>query len=167
MTGAEGEQTDAFRVLLRESQAIVAGTVLCAAVIAASAGMIASIGTLCVAIVGTVALYWIAAVYAATIARLIGTRGRLLHVLAEVLRRSWHVALASLLPLGVLVAAALLGAGLATAATIALLGTIAILAGYGYLAGRAGGLSAWACVGAAAAGAGIGGLIVLLRSAVM
>jgi hypothetical protein len=150
--------------LLREAQAIVAGTIVCAAVIAAGAGHTPSIGALCVAIVFTVSTYWLAGIYAATMGVVIADGAPVARAALGVARRSWHVLVASLVPVVILTVSAALGAQLPVAATIALVATVGLLAVYGFLAGRAGGFGIGGCVASAVGGAGLGLLIVLLKS---
>jgi hypothetical protein len=70
------------------------------------------------------------------------------------------------LPVGILLLAELLGgADLRTAAWIALIATIGLLTLYSYIAGARGGLDAWGRLVSAAAGAGLGSLVALLKVA--
>jgi hypothetical protein len=141
----------------------ITGTVVCAAAIAYSAGHTDSIGELSAIILGTVAVYWIAHLHAVTIGSALTHRHHPLAAFEHALRETWPIAGASVVPLGVLLVTALLGAELKTAAWTALIATIALLTAYSYLAGIRGGLDRWGRLASGAAGLGLGLLVVLLK----
>jgi len=141
----------------------ITGTVVCAAVIAYAGDSSTSLGRLCLAIVGTVVVYWLAHLHAVTIGSSLThahhPRAAFQHALGE----TWPILGASVVPVGVLVGASLLGAELRTAAWIALVASIALIAGYSYLAGVRSGLDRRGRLMSAAAGLGLGLLVVLLK----
>ena len=143
----------------------ITGTVVCAAAIAYSGGHTDSVAQLSLVILGTVAVYWVAHLHAVTIGSALTHRHHPLAAFEHALKETWPIAGASVVPLGVLLIATLLGAELKTAAWIALVASIALLTGYSYLAGVRGGLDHWGRIGSAAAGLGLGLLVVLLKVA--
>jgi hypothetical protein len=151
--------------LLSGGEGMITGTVVCAAVIAYGAGHVGSTAQLMLAIFGTVAVYWLAHLHAVTIGDSLTHQHHPLAALRHALVETWPIAGASVAPVAVLLVCELLGAELRTAAWIALIVTIALLAAYSYLAGARGGLDTWGRVASAAAGAGIGILVALLKVA--
>ena len=138
---------------------------MCAAVIAYAGGNVASIAHLTAAILGTVAVYWLAHLHAVTIGNAI-THGR--HPLASFRHAAWEtlpILGASVVPVVVLLLASLLGADLRTAAWSAMIATILLLTAYSYVAGVRGGLSIGGRIACAAAGAGLGIVVALLKVA--
>lgn len=149
--------------LLRNAEAVMTGTVVCAAVIAAGVGHTESIRQLCLAISLTVFIYWCAHLYAAALAGAIAHRKHPLHAARDAIAHTWLVGGASLLPLGILVTANLLGAELKPAATIALAATVGLLALYGGIAGHRGGFGPKGVTVSALGGAFIGLLVVGMK----
>jgi hypothetical protein len=150
--------------LFRASEGAITGTVVCAAAIAAGAGHIHTVGELSLVILGTVAVYWIAHLHAETIGSALTHRH---HPFAAIRHAFWEtlpIAAASVVPLGVLLVTTLFGAGLTTAARTAVYATVALLAIYSYVAGARGGLDTAGRLASAAAGAGVGLLVVLLKA---
>lgn len=133
--------SDRFR-LLRGGEGIITGTVVCAAVIAASAGHITTTGSLMLAIAGTVFVYWLAHLHASALGNAVAHGRHPLRALRHALSHTWFILVASLLPLAILLVAHVLGADLENAAWVSLWATIALLGAYSYLAGRLGG-STW------------------------
>ncbi len=146
-------------------EGVITGTVVCAAVIAASAGHIESTAQLTLALVGTVFVYWLAHVHAATIGGAVGRGHHPLAALRTAVAHTWTIAAASLLPLAVLLLAELLGADQRLAGWVALYATIGLLAAYSYLAGRRGGLGVQGSLACSVAGAALGVLVALLKAA--
>jgi hypothetical protein len=136
---------------------------VCAAVIAYAGVSAGSTGELCLAIVGTVFVYWLAHLHATTVGLSVEHGHHPLLALRLALVRTWLVAGASVLPIGVLLLAELAGAELRTAAWVALLATIVLLTGYSYLAGARSGLGLGGRLASAAVGASIGLLVALLK----
>jgi hypothetical protein len=151
--------------LIDGGEAAFTGTVVCAAVIAYGAGHLDSTGQLCVAILGTVLVYWLAHVHAATLGASVSEGHHPLAALRTAVSETWLIAGISVLPIGLLLLAELAGAGLRTAAWVALAGTIVLLSVYSYVAGVRSGLGIGGRIASAAAGAGIGLLVALLKVA--
>ncbi|MBZ5741214.1 hypothetical protein [Nocardioides mangrovi] len=149
--------------LRRGGEGAITGTVVCAAVIAYGAGHVDSTGQLSIAILGTVAVYWIAHLHAVTIGSSLTHRHHPVAALRHALVETLPILGASIVPLVVLLLATLLGADLRGAAWAALIATIALLTAYSYVAGVRGGLDLGGRVASAAAGAGVGLLVALLK----
>jgi hypothetical protein len=144
---------------------MITGTVVCAAVIAYGGNHVDSIAHLTWAILGTVAVYWLAHLHAVTIGSSLTHRHHPVAALEHALAETWPIAAASVVPVLVLLVTTLFGAELLTAAWTALIATIALLTGYSYMAGVRGGLDTWGRIGSAAAGAFLGVLVALLKVA--
>ncbi len=151
--------------LISGGEGLLTGTVVCAAAIAYSAGHVQSTGQLCIAIFGTVLVYWLAHLHARTLSFSVTHGHHPLVSLKLALRETWPIAGASILPICILLVADVGGASLRTAAWTALIATVVLLTAYSYLAGMRSGLGAWGRVGSAAVGAGIGILVALLKVA--
>ena len=149
--------------LVRGGEGAITGTVVCAAAIAAGASHTDSTGQLSLIIIGTVGVYWIAHLHAVTIGSSLTHRHHPMVALRHALVETLPIAGASVVPLGVLLGTTLLGAEVYTAAWTALIATICLLTGYSYIAGARGGLELSGRIAAAAAGAGVGLLVVLLK----
>ena len=151
--------------LFAGGEGTITGTVVCAAVLAYAGNSSDSVWRLSGAILGTVAVYWIAHLHAETIGSSLThahhPRAAFQHALAE----TWPIMGASAAPIAALVGSYLLGAELRTASWIALGLCIALLAGYSYVAGVRSGLDLRGRLASAAAGAGVGLLVVLLKVA--
>ncbi len=151
--------------LVSGGEGAITGTVVCAAAIAATAGHIETMGQLCLAILGTVIVYWIAHLHAATIGSALTHRHHPFAALRHAFAETLPIAGASVVPVGVLVLSRLFGAELRTAAWLALIASIALLTSLSYLAGARGGLDTSGRLASAAAGAGVGLLVVGLKVA--
>lgn len=151
--------------LYRGAEGLITGTVVCAAAIAYGAGHLDTTGTLCLAILGTVLVYWLAHLHAETIGSALTHGHHPMLALRHALSATWPIAGVSVLPVGILLVAELFGADLRTAAWVALIATIGLLTVYSYLAGARGGLDARGRLVSAAAGAGLGILVALLKVA--
>src|SRR3712207_6522171 len=116
--------------LVLGGEGVITGTVVCAAVFAYGAGHLESTGPLCLAILGTVAVYWVAHLHAVTLGSSFTQRHHPMVALRHALGETWPIAGASMLPVGVLLLAELAGAPLRTAAWVALIATIALLTAY-------------------------------------
>ncbi len=152
--------------LVRGGEGAITGTVVCAAAIAASSGHLESIGRLSLTILGTITIYWIAHLHAVTIGSSLTHRHHPFAALRHALFETLPIAGASVVPLGILLVATLLGAEVRTAAWTALFSTIALLTVYSYLAGARGGLGTRGRIASAVAGAAVGLLVVLLKVAI-
>jgi hypothetical protein len=149
--------------LRRGGEGAITGTVVCAAAIAYSAGHVESTAHLSLAILGTVAVYWLAHLHAVTIGNSLTHRHHPLTAVRHALVETLPIAGASIVPLAVLLLTRLLGADLRASAWSALIATIALLAIYSYVAGVRGGLDRKGRLACAAAGAGVGLLVVALK----
>jgi hypothetical protein len=147
------------------AEGAITGTVVCAAVIAYAAGHVDSVGQLTVAILGTVAVYWLAHLHAVTIGNSLTHQHHPVAALRHAAAETWPILGASVVPVAVLLITKLLGADLRVAAWTALIATVALLTIYSYLAGVRGGLDTWGRIASAAAGAGLGILVALLKVA--
>jgi hypothetical protein len=150
--------------LFRTSEGAITGTVVCAAAIAATAGHITTTGELVVAILGTVAVYWIAHLHAETIGSALTHRHHPFTAIRHAFWETLPIAGASVLPLGVLLLCKLFGADLTTAAWLAMIASIVLLTVYSYIAGARGGLDLSGRLASAGAGAVVGLLVVLLKA---
>ncbi len=151
--------------LLRGGEGLMTGTVVAAAVIAATAGHVDSTAQLSVAILGTTFVYWLAHLHAATIGAAVHKGLHPLHALRAAVTHTWTIAAASLLPLAVLLLAEAVGAELVTASWVALWATVGLLTLYSYLAGRRGGLGVRDSIVCAVAGCGLGLVAAGLKAA--
>jgi hypothetical protein len=151
--------------LVTGAEGAITGTVVCAAVIAYSAGHIESTSRLCLAIFGTVFVYWLAHLHATTLASSVTNGHHPVAAFRHALSETWPILGASVLPVMVLLLAELAGADLRAASWAALIATIGLLAAYSYMAGARGGLDTTGRVASAAVGAALGALVALLKVA--
>ncbi len=165
MAAPAGEEKRA-PMLLRNAESAMTGTVVCAAVIAASAGHTESIRSLEITIIVTVGGYWLVHLYAITLAMIISNRHRPWLALRLAAEHSWLSAGASLVPVAVLVVADRLGATIISSAFVALAVTVGLLAVYGAIAGHRAGFGRFGIGLSAAFGAGFGLLLVVIKVAV-
>jgi hypothetical protein len=151
--------------LVTGGEGAITGTVVCAAAIAYGAGHVDSTAELSAAILGTVAVYWLAHLHAITLGSSLTHRHHPVVALRHALVATGPILGASVVPLLVLLACRVVGADLRTSAWIALFATIGLLTVYSYLAGARGGLGPGGRIASACAGAGLGILVVLLKVA--
>ena len=151
--------------LVAGGEGVITGTVVCAAAIAYAGSYTESIGRLTAVILGTVFVYWLAHLHAETIGSSLTHHHHPFAALRHGLGETWPILAAAVVPVVVLVVTSLLGADLLTSAWSALLATIALLTVYSYMAGARGGLDTWGRIASAAAGAGLGILVALLKVA--
>jgi hypothetical protein len=151
--------------LVAGGEGTITGTVVCAAAIAYTGGQTDSIWELSGVILGTVGVYWVAHLHAVTVGSSLTHRHHPVAAFRHALRETWPIAGASVVPLAVLLVTSLLGAEIKTAAWAALIATIALLTAYSYAAGARGGLDTGGRLASAAAGLGLGLLVVLLKVA--
>ncbi|MDF1602098.1 hypothetical protein [Nocardioides sp. YIM 152315] len=149
--------------LFRGGEGAITGTVVCAAAIAVGTDHSETIGELSLVILGTIAVYWIAHLHAVTIGSSLTHRHHPVAALRRAFRETLPIAGASVVPLGVLLVASVLGAGLRNAAWIAMVATIALLTLYSWVAGVRGGLDIPGRIASAVAGALVGLLVALLK----
>jgi len=160
-----GDVTSDRLGLYRGAEGLITGTVVCAAALAYGASHLGSTRTLCVAILGTVAVYWLAHLHAVTLGSALTHGHHPVQAFRHALAATWWIAGVSALPVGILLLAELLGAELRTAAWIAMVATIGLLTFYSYAAGARGGLDRWGRIVSAAAGMALGILVALLKVA--
>jgi hypothetical protein len=151
--------------LVTGGEGTITGTVVCAAAIAYGAGKNNSTAELCLAIVGTVFVYWLAHVHAVTLGSSLTHRHHPIAAFRHAVVHTLPILGASIVPLVILLLGRLAGAELRTAAWIALIATIALLTFYSYMAGVRGGLDTGGRIASACAGAAIGVLVALLKIA--
>jgi hypothetical protein len=151
--------------LVSASEAAITGTVVCAAAIAYGAGHVDSTAQLCLVILGTLTVYWLAHLHAATLGSALTHRHHPVMAFRHALWETMPIMGASVAPVIVLLVSRLFGADLRTSAWIALIVTIGLLTVYSYRAGARGGLDTGGRIASAAAGAGIGIIVALLKVA--
>jgi hypothetical protein len=159
-----GTRRDRFG-LVTGGEGAITGTVVCAAVIAYGGGHLESTAEFCLAILGTVAVYWLAHVHAVTLGSSLTHRHHPVVAFRHALVETLPILGASVMPVAILLVSELAGAELRTAAWIALVASIGLLTVYSYLAGARGGLDTGGRIASAAAGAAIGILVALLKVA--
>lgn len=152
------------RLLVGQADNAIVGTVICAATIAAGAGHTQSLGSLSLAIVGTVTVYWLAHLLTATLARAAAHGHHPLEAARSVARATWPMLAICLIPLAILKVTNLAGATVAGSATVALVASMALLAGYGVLAARQRHLAARAQLLSGLAGALLGVVTIALKA---
>jgi hypothetical protein len=145
-------------------EGVITGTVVSAAVIAASAGHLTDDTRLILAILGSVFIYWLAHLHARTLGDAVVHRAHPMSALREALAETWPILAASLVPVSILLIADIVGTTIRTAAWIAVVATTVLLTGYSFLAGRRAGLGLWGSVLSACIGAALGTLIILLKA---
>ncbi len=150
--------------LFRGGEGAITGTVVCAAAIAAGSDHIETTGQLSAVILSTVAVYWVAHLHAETLGIALTHRHHPAAAARHALVEALPIAGASVVPLGVLLMSRLVGADLVAAAWTALIATIGLLTVYSYVAGARGGLGTGGRLASAAAGAGVGLLVVALKA---
>jgi hypothetical protein len=128
-------------------------------------GHLDSTAQLSLAILGTVAVYWLAHLHAVTLGSSLTHGHHPLLAFRHALVETAPILGASVVPLLVLLLARLVGAELRTAGWVALVATIGLLTCYSYLAGVRGGLATGGRIASACAGAMIGVLVALLKLA--
>lgn len=138
----------------------VYGTIVASSVLAAGAYHL-SIAQLCLAVVVTVVVYWLAEIYAQVLAsRALAAPRHLREEVREHAIHHWRMVTASFIPLAALLAAAALGADEPDAVMAALLLTTLMLAVLGWVAAGRAGMQAWHRLAAAAASS-LGGLVMI------
>jgi hypothetical protein len=151
--------------LVTGGEGAITGTVVCAAAIGYGAGHVRTTAQLCLVILGTIGVYWLAHLHAVTLGSSLTHRHHPAAALRHAVVTTLPIAGASVVPLAVLLLSRLLGAEPYVAAWIALIATIVLLTLYSYLAGARGGLEMGGRIASAAIGAGIGLLVALLKVA--
>lgn len=161
--GTQGDFSDSMG-LIGGVEGIITGTVVCAAVLAASVGHLHSTAQAVTAMVGTVLVYWLAHLHAHAIGGAVSEGHHPLEALRHAAWHTWTIAAASLVPVAIMLVAEVFGADLSRAAWIALWASVALLASYSYLAGARGGLGLGGRLACSLAGAGLGLVVALLKA---
>jgi hypothetical protein len=144
-------------------EGIITGTVVSAAVIAASVGHLAET-RLVIAILATAFIYWLAHLHARTLGDAVKHRTHPIDALKEALAETWPILAAALVPAIILIVTQLAGAEIRTAAWIAVIASTVLLTVYSFYAGRRGGLGLGGSLLSASVGAGLGILVILLKA---
>src|SRR4249920_1036486 len=168
MTTDEGRPTtrvkaDRDPLGMINGEGIITGTVVSAAVIAASVGHLEDT-RLVIAILGTALIYWLAHLHARTLGDAVKHRTHPIDALREALAETWPILAAALVPAAILFVTQLVGIKLRTGAWIAVIASTVLLTVYSFFAGRRGGLGLGGSLVSAAIGAGLGLLVVGLKA---
>jgi hypothetical protein len=145
---------------VERAASMVYGIIVASSVLAAGAYHL-SIAQLCLAVVVTVVVYWLAEIYARVLASRALAAPR--HILDEVRDHAvhhWRMVTASFIPLAALLAAAALGADEPDAVLASLVLITVMLAVLGWVAAGRAGMRAWHRLAAAAASS-LGGLVMI------
>jgi hypothetical protein len=144
-------------------EGVITGTVVSAAVIAASAGHLEET-RIVLAILGTAFIYWLAHLHARTLGDAVKHRTHPMDALREALAETWPILAAAMLPAVIMLIAKLAGTDIRKAAWIAVIASTALLTAYSFFAGRRGGLGIGGSLVSGAIGATLGILIVVLKA---
>jgi len=144
-------------------EGVITGTVVSAAVIAASAGHLEDT-RLVIAILGTALIYWLAHLHARTLGDAVKHRTHPVDALKEALAETWPILAAALVPAVILIILQLFGVNIRIDAWIAVVACTVLLTGYSFFAGRRGGLSFGGSVLSACIGALLGMLVIGLKA---
>lgn len=144
-------------------EGVITGTVVSAAVIAASAGHIEET-RIVLAILGTAFIYWLAHLHARTLGDAVKHRTHPMAALREALAETWPILAAAVLPAVIMLIAKLVGADIRKAGWIAVIASTVLLAVYSFFAGRRGGLGIRGSLVSGAIGATLGILIVVMKA---
>ncbi len=144
-------------------EGIITGTVVSAAVIAASVGHLEET-RLVVAILATAFIYWLAHLHARTLGDAVKHHTHPVDALKEALAETWPILAAALVPAVILIVTQLAGADIRTAAWIAVITSTVLLTVYSFFAGRRGGLGVGGSLLSASVGAMLGILIITLKA---
>lgn len=150
--------------LVSGGEGVIIGTVVCGAVIATTAGKATSIAQLVVAIVASVSVYALAHVHAEVVGSAVSHGRHPKQALPTAVRHAVPMLLASLVPVVVLVVTAAFGADLRTSGLAALFATTVLLGLYSFLAAHRRGLDLVPGLVSAAAGCGLGILLIVLKT---
>jgi len=144
----------------------ITGTVLVTAVIAyAGAGKFTGTGQLCLAIVGTLFVYWVAHLHAATLGDALTKRHHPMQAFRHALVATTAIPFSAVPPVVLLALLDWFGVSFDSAVWAALVFSIGMLTLYSYLAGVRGGLDTRGRIASALIGAGIGLLAAGLKVA--
>ena len=149
---------------LINGEGVITGTIVSAAVIAASAGHLEE-SHIVLAILGTAFIYWLAHLHARTLGDAVKHRTHPVNALKEALAETWPILAASLVPALILLITQIVGMKIRTGAWIAVIASTVLLTIYSFLAGRRGGLGLVGSLVSAAVGASLGILVIALKAA--
>ena len=144
-------------------EGIITGTVVSAAVIAASVGHLEET-RLVIAILATAFIYWLAHLHARTLGDAVKHHTHPVDALKEALAETWPILAAALVPIIILIVTQLAGADIRTAAWIAVISSTVLLTVYSFFAGRRGGLGIGGSLVSGSIGAMLGILIIVLKA---
>jgi hypothetical protein len=144
-------------------EGIITGTVVSAAVIAASVGHLEET-RLVIAILATAFIYWLAHLHARTLGDAVKHHTHPVDALREAFAETWPILAAALVPAVILIITQLAGAEIRTAAWIAVITSTVLLTVYSFFAGRRGGLGIGGSLVSASVGAMLGILIIALKA---
>jgi hypothetical protein len=144
-------------------EGMITGTVVSAAVIAASVGHLEDT-RLILAILGTAFIYWLAHLHARTLGDAVKHHTHPVDALKEALAETWPILAAALLPAVILFLLQLFGVPIRTDAWIAVIACTVLLTVYSFFAGRRGGLSLGGSLVSACIGALLGILVIGLKA---
>jgi hypothetical protein len=158
------ETESAARMTERRMASEIYGLIIASSVLAAGADD-DNILQVALSVLVTLVVYWLAEVYAHIMAAR-HVRGRVLHWsdAGRELRSGWPLVSASFVPLLVVVAAAVFGAGVSTAQTAGMLCATLLLLGSGWIAARRNDLTGFRLVLAALLAAGLGIALIGLKT---
>ena len=143
--------------------AAVLGLIVCAGVMTA-AGEFSSITGVAISVGGTVLIYWFAEAYAHALASHVVGRQGFVPKMRHMLALRWPMVEASFEPLVAMLIASAFGATAAAALTVGLIVATALLFLYGWVAVTRDGIRGWRRLGAAAAIAALGVVMIVLKS---
>jgi hypothetical protein len=144
-------------------EGMITGTVVSAAVIAASVGHLEDT-RLILAILGTAFIYWLAHLHARTLGDAVKHHTHPVDALKEALAETWPILAAALVPAVILFLLQLFGVDIRIDAWIAVIACTVLLTGYSFFAGRRGGLSLGGSLISACIGALLGLLVIGLKA---
>src|SRR6187397_721913 len=116
---------------LINGEGVITGTIVSAAVIAASAGHLEE-SHIVVAILGTAFIYWLAHLHARTLGDAVKHRTHPVDALKEALAETWPILAAALVPAVILIITQLLGVPIRTDAWIAIIASTVLLIVYSF-----------------------------------
>lgn len=150
--------------LARNPAGSIYGTILADSVLAVESERQVTLRDLVYAELVTVAVYWLAHVYADFLgAPPSVSRRAALHRLVETMTHNWSLVTASFFPLLAVLLAAVAGASVQTAALAGMWTGVAALVLWGEIAGRHSGRGRWASVAYGLVSGAFGGVLILLR----
>jgi hypothetical protein len=168
MTTDEGRRTTRLKadrdpLGMINGEGMITGTIVSAAVIAASVGHLEDT-RLILAILGTAFIYWLAHLHARTLGDAVKHHTNPVEALKEALAETWPILAAALVPAVILFLLQAFGVDIRIDAWIAMIACTVLLTGYSFFAGRRGGLGLGGSVLSACIGALLGLLVIGLKA---